>query len=72
MSHGKVMVDMSEFKMCPLMIGKEEHKAIAYGQGDYTVPIIYPCIGEKCMAYEKNGMCGYWLKTTKTESEGKE
>lgn len=63
---------MSEFKMCPLMIGKEEHKAITYGQGDYTVPIMYSCIGKKCMAYEKNGMCGYWLKATKVEVEPQE
>ncbi len=60
---------MSKFKMCPLMIGKEERKAITYGQGDFVVPILYPCIGEKCMAYDGKGNCDYWLRTTRIESE---
>ena len=62
---------MDEFKMCPLMIGKEERKAIAYGQGDCIVPIIYPCIGEKCMAYYR-GSCDYWMRQCKIENEGEE
>ena len=58
---------MSEFKMCPLLIGKKEHKAIALGNDDCTVPIMYPCIGEKCMAYDGGGICRYWMKTTKLD-----
>ena len=57
-----------EFKMCPLMIGKEEHKAYTYGQGDYTVPIMYPCVGEKCVSY-KNGTCMYWENSCKVAKE---
>lgn len=60
---------MSDKKMCPLMIGKEERKAYKYGQGDIVVPILYPCIGEKCMAYDGNGNCDYWMRTIRTESE---
>lgn len=62
---------MSNFKMCPLMIGKEERKALTYGQGDVVVPIIYPCIGEKCMAYAGRGNCDYWMRSTIIESEDK-
>lgn len=58
---------MSEFKMCPLMIGKEERKAITYAQCDRVVPIMYPCIGAKCMAYDGGGMCRYWMKTVKLD-----
>lgn len=53
------------------MIGKEERKALTYGQGDVVVPIIYPCIGEKCMAYAGRGNCDYWMRSTIIESEDK-
>lgn len=48
--------EMSDLKFCPLLVGKEEHKAIAIGQGDIVVPILYPCIEDSCIAY-KDGEC---------------
>lgn len=60
---------MSDFKLCPLIVGKKEHKAYLRGQGDYTVPVMYPCIKEKCMAYDNDGMCCYWLKDAREKAE---
>lgn len=50
---------MSKLKFCPLLVGKEERKAIMVGQGDIVVPILYPCIKDKCIAY-KDGECHFY------------
>lgn len=43
-------------KCCPLLVQKQEHKAIMIGDGDFTVSYMLPCIKEKCAAY-KDGHC---------------
>ena len=53
------MAEKEKFKFCPLLIGKQEVKAVTYGQGDYTVPVLHPCVGNKCVAYN-GGNCMYW------------
>lgn len=42
-------------KYCPLLITREEVKAVLVGQGDYTVQKMRPCLKEKCVAY-----CKHW------------
>lgn len=42
-------------KYCPLLITREEVKAMLIGQGDYTVQKMSPCLKEKCVAY-----CKHW------------
>lgn len=43
-------------KLCPLLITREEVKAMLIGQGDYMVQNMRPCIKSKCIAYCK-GWC---------------
>lgn len=50
---------MNEIKLCPLLIQKEEHKALTYGSGDFTVSYLLPCIKDKCVSY-KNGYCNHF------------
>lgn len=40
-------------KLCPLLITREEVKAMLIGQGDYIVQNMRPCIKSKCVAYCK-------------------
>ena len=42
-------------KYCPLLITREEVKAVLVGQGDYIVQKMRPCLKEKCVAY-----CKHW------------
>ena len=43
-------------KYCPLLITREEVKAVLVGTGDYMVQNMRPCLKEKCVAYCK-GWC---------------
>lgn len=43
-------------KGCPLLVQKEERKALMIGDGDITISYLSPCIKEKCVAY-KSGYC---------------
>ena len=47
---------MSELRLCPKLLIREEHKAIAIGTGDIVLSYFQPCQKEKCMAY-RDGMC---------------
>ena len=63
---------MSELLFCPLLVGQEEHKAIMVGQGDYVVPVLNPCIKEKCVAYNDSyfdGYCEHFKKSVYRNSE---
>lgn len=52
-----------ELLFCPLLVGKEERKAIMIGQGDVVVPILYPCIKDKCVAYRgSDNYCEHFKK----------
>lgn len=42
-------------KFCPLLITKEEVKAVLVGTGDYMAQNMRPCLKEKCVAY-----CRHW------------
>lgn len=55
-------------KYCPLLIAKEEVKAVLVGQGDYTVQKMRPCIKEKCIAYYK-GHCSEYENPVEIDDE---
>ena len=38
-------------KICPMLTGKEERKAVAFGQGDVVVPTFRECLQEHCAAF---------------------
>lgn len=64
-------------KYCPILIVKEEMKAVLVGQGDYTVQKMRPCIKEKCIAYYKwhcseKGYCLKYENLVEIDSEVKE
>ena len=63
---------MGELLFCPLLIGQQEHKALMVGQGDCVVPVLNPCIKEKCIAYNDRyleGYCEYFKRSVYRESE---
>jgi len=60
--------DMSELLFCPLLVGQQEYKAIMVGHGDYVVPVLNPCIKDKCVAYN-NDYCEHFKKSVYRESE---
>ncbi len=43
-----------KIKFCPMLTGKEERKALTYGAGDYTVPVLRICRREDCAAFDKD------------------
>lgn len=43
-------------KSCPDLIAKRKVKDVVVGEGEYFKPVFYPCIKEKCIAYN-NGKC---------------
>lgn len=56
---------------CPDLTCKEEVKAIAIGQGDFTRPVLHACLKDQCVAY-KNGRCvKYDNKVEIRENENK-
>lgn len=57
-------VSIDNPKGCPLLAMREEHKAIAIGQGDCTVSYLMSCLEDKCIAY-KNGYCNYFNNSVK-------
>lgn len=46
-----------KFKCCPDLTSHEEVKAIMYGQGDFTRPILHACLKEKCVAFGEPYWC---------------
>lgn len=61
---------MSELLFCPLLVGQQEHKAIMVGQGDYVVPVLNPCIKEKCVAYrDSDDYCEHFERCVYRDSE---
>ncbi len=47
---------MSEkLKICPMLTGKEERKALCIGQGDVVIPTLRECLKEHCSAYVITG-----------------
>ena len=57
-------------KYCPLLITREEVKAVLVGQADYTVQKMRPCLKEECIAYSW-GCCMHYGHE-RVETEGKE
>lgn len=60
---------MSELKLCPYLPQKEERKALAIGNGDFTVTYFLPCLREECAAYS-NGRCMYGGANIEVVKEG--
>lgn len=50
------------YKVCPLLVGRQEYKANVIGQGDCVMPVINPCLRTKCVAY-KDGECARFDNT---------
>ena len=59
----------AKFKKCPYRVITEEREAILRGQGDITTQLFYPCIGEKCIAYQ-DGICLRTYETLNKLEEG--
>lgn len=63
---------MDELLFCPLLVGQQEYKAVMVGQGDYVVPVLNPCIKDKCVAYrDLDDYCEHFKKCVYRESEEK-
>ena len=62
-----------KFKYCPDLTSHEEVKAIMYGQGDFTRPILHVCLKEKCVAYDsQTSMCDKYKNSVIYYDEVKE
>lgn len=56
---------MKTIKFCPLLLGREERKALTYGAGDYIVPVLYACKREDCVAFDsEKKWCNHYNQPT--------
>lgn len=55
-------------KFCPDLTTKEQMKSMLVGYGDFTRPILHPCLLEKCVAY-KSGRCMKYDNEVESENE---
>ena len=66
----------SKIKFCPMLVGKEEVKALTIGQGDYVIPTFHVCLQEHCAAFvEKYGgekWCNHYHSPVEYRAESEE
>lgn len=63
----------SKIKFCPLLTGKEERKALTYGQGDYVVPTLRVCMQENCVAFDSGEKwCNHYNSPIEGKAESEE
>lgn len=53
---------------CSDLTGKEEVKAAFVGHGDFVIPVLYPYIKEKCVAY-RDGFCRKYRQNVEIKDE---
>lgn len=58
-------------KYCPDLTSHETVQAVLIGTGDFTRPVLHPCIENKCAAY-KNGKCMKYDNTVTTKKGNSE
>ena len=63
-SASMVMNMSNKIKLCPLLIGYEEHNGCFQGDGMFRKPIMCPCIKDDCVAY-CDGFCKQFKQSVK-------
>lgn len=55
-------------RFCPVLVGYKEQESILIGNGKYRVPVLNPCLKEKCIAY-KDGKCKHFDDYVEVQDE---